>query len=64
MPPRPKPPTYWRVINNDGSLREKTPGGIEHHKELLEKEGHTVITVNTKRKYVVQNYENKLIKKR
>lgn len=54
---------YWRVINNDGSLREKTPGGIEYHKELLEKEGHTVIPVTTKKRFVVQNFEKVLFKK-
>lgn len=54
---------YWRVVNNDGSLRAKTPGGMEHQKELLEQEGHTIIPVNTKKRFIVQDFEKCLVKK-
>ena len=34
---------YWRTLKAGGELNAKFPGGIEAQKELLEKEGHTVI---------------------
>ncbi len=33
---------YWRVINNDGSLNVKLPGGEKHQAEYLKKEGHKI----------------------
>jgi alkylated DNA nucleotide flippase Atl1 len=30
---------YWRVTERDGSLIKGYPGGVEHHKQLLSKEG-------------------------
>lgn len=49
---------YWRTLKRDGELNEKYPGGIEGHKALLEKEGHTVIQKG--KKFFVKDYENKL----
>ena len=34
---------YWRTLKAGGVLNEKFPGGAEAQKELLEREGHTVI---------------------
>lgn len=35
---------YWRVINKNGSLIAKFPGGVEGHAELLRREGFTIDT--------------------
>ena len=34
---------YWRTLKANGELNAKYPGGVEAQKEMLEKEGHTVI---------------------
>lgn len=45
----------------NGELNAKYPGGIETQKELLEKEGHTVIAKGRKNiRYCVKDYENAL----
>jgi alkylated DNA nucleotide flippase Atl1 len=49
---------YWRTLKTGGVLNEKYPGGAEAQKELLEREGHTVIRKG--RKYFVLNYEKSL----
>ena len=52
---------YWRTLKADGELNAKYPGGIEVQKELLEKEGHAVITKGRKNiRYYVKDYENAL----
>lgn len=51
---------YWRTIKNNGELNEKYPGGIENHKKLLEKEGHTVFKKG--KKYYVKDFEEKRIR--
>ncbi len=52
---------YWRTLKASGELNEKYPGGIEAQKELLEKEGHTVIAKGRKNlRYYVKDYENAL----
>ena len=52
---------YWRTLKANGELNEKYPGGIEAQKELLEKEGHTVIAKGRKNlRYYVKDYENAL----
>jgi len=33
---------YWRVINGDGSLNEKLPGGVEAQAHRLRDEGHGI----------------------
>ncbi len=33
---------YWRVINQNGSLNNKFPGGAARHAALLEQEGFTI----------------------
>ncbi len=50
---------YWRTLKTGGLLNEKYPSGIEAHKLLLEKEGHTVVSKG--KRYVVLNYEGSLI---
>ena len=51
---------YWRTIKNTGELNGKYPGGLDGHKELLEKEGFSVIKKG--KKYFVENYEDYLLK--
>ena len=52
---------YWRTLKADGVLNAKFPGGIEAQKELLEKEGHTVIQKGrTNIRYYVRDYEKAL----
>jgi len=42
---------YWRTLKADGYLNEKYPGGLDGHKQLLEKEGFK-ISKKGKRMYV------------
>ncbi len=52
---------YWRTLKANGELNAKYPGGIEAQKELLEQEGHTVITKGRKNiRYYVKDYEKAL----
>lgn len=52
---------YWRTLKANGELNAKYPGGIQAQKELLEKEGHTVIAKGRKHiRYYVKDYENAL----
>ncbi len=52
---------YWRTLKANGELNEKYPGGIEIQKEMLEKEGHTIIQKGRKNiKYYVKDYESVL----
>lgn len=43
---------YWRTLKKNGELNPKYPGGLDEHKRLLEREGHTVIQ-KRKRMFVV-----------
>lgn len=55
---------YWRCLKTNGELNYKYPGGLELQKELLEKEGHIIITKGTKNiKYYVEKYEESLFLK-
>ena len=52
---------YWRTLKANGELNQKYPGGIKAQKEMLEKEGHTIIQKGrTNIRYYVKNYENAL----
>jgi hypothetical protein len=51
---------YWRTLKMDGVLNDKFPGGAKAQKEFLEKEGFRILQKG--KKYVVENYENYLIK--
>ncbi len=52
---------YWRTLKANGELNEKYPGGIEAQKEMLEKEGHTIIQKGrTNIRYYVKEYEKVL----
>lgn len=52
---------YWRTLKANGELNGKYPGGIEHQKQLLEKEGHIIIQKGRKNiKYYVKDYETAL----
>ncbi len=52
---------YWRTLKANGELNPKYPGGTDAQKEMLEKEGHTIIQKGRKNiKYYVKNYEEAL----
>lgn len=52
---------YWRTLKANGELNEKYPGGITFQKEMLQKEGHTIIQKGrTNIRYYVDNYEDSL----
>lgn len=52
---------YWRTLKANGELNAKYPGGMEAQKELLEKEGHTIIQKGRKNiRYYVKDYERAL----
>lgn len=54
---------YWRTLKANGELNSKYPGGIEAQKEMLEKEGHTVIKkVRKNFRYFVKDYECSLFR--
>ena len=50
----------WRVINNDGSLNVKFPGGEKHQAEYLKKEGHTISKSAKSNLLTVRDFEKKL----
>jgi len=49
---------FYRTLKKNGELCDKFPGGIDGHRELLEKEGHVIIQKG-KRSFV-ENYEDSL----
>ena len=52
---------YWRTLKAGGELNEKYPGGALQQKEMLEKEGHTIISRGRKNiRYYVKDYEKAL----
>lgn len=52
---------YWRTLKANGELNEKYPGGVILQKEMLQKEGHTIIQKGrTNIRYYVENYEDSL----
>lgn len=52
---------YWRTLKAGGELNAKYPGGMEAQKEMLEKEGHTIIQKGKKNiRYYVKDYEKSL----
>ena len=51
---------YWRTLKNNGELNLKFPGGIESHKGLLEREGHSIM--NKGKRLFVKDYESQLFK--
>lgn len=52
---------FWRTLKSNGELNPKYPGGIEYQKEMLESEGHSIITKGRKNiRYFVDEYENNL----
>ena len=52
---------FWRTLKANGELNAKYPVGIEEHRKMLEKEGHTIIRKGRKNiRYYVKNYEDAL----
>ena len=53
---------YWRTLKKGGELNPKYPGGQEKQKEILEAEGHIIISKGKKNiRYFVDGFENKLV---
>lgn len=53
---------YWRTLKTNGELNVKYPRAIKLQKEMLEKEGHTIISKGIKDiKYYVKDFEKNLI---
>ncbi len=53
---------YWRVVNSDGGLNPKFPGGVELQAERLMAEGHTIIEGRGKKPPRVKDFERYLVK--
>ncbi len=53
---------YWRVIRDDGSLNEKSPGGIETQVARLKEEGHTIEAGKGRKPPRVKDFEKSLQK--
>lgn len=51
---------YWRVVQTDGRLYEKFPGGAQAQAERLRAEGHEVEPAQGKRPPKVKGFEAKL----
>ena len=51
---------YWRTIKSNGIINEKYPGGIVVQKKILKQEGHIILSKG--KNYIVENYQNKLLK--
>lgn len=53
---------YWRVLNDNGTINEKLPGGLEKQTELLLLEGHQTELFGKRKKVPkVVNFENSLL---
>lgn len=53
---------YWRTVKSNGELNEKYPGGAFAQKQLLEQEGHVIISKGTKnQKFFVKDFEKNAI---
>lgn len=50
---------WWRTLKADGSLNEKYPGGAAAQKDLLEKEGLTVLRKG--KRFVVKDFRDFLV---
>ncbi len=51
---------YWRILDYNGVLNIKFPGGVENQKKMLEKEGNKVEDAG--KYYYVKNYEKRTFK--
>jgi hypothetical protein len=51
---------YWRTLKNNGELNTKYPGGTDKQREMLEKEGHTILRKG--KRLFVKDFETKLFK--
>lgn len=52
---------YWRVINDDGTLNEKFPPGVEVQARRLAAEGHEVVRPGGKGPYRVVEFRKRLV---
>ncbi len=51
---------YWRVINTDGSLNEKSPSGNEAQAARLKEEGHSIESGKSRKPHRVKDFEKSL----
>ncbi|MCL2085448.1 MGMT family protein [Candidatus Saccharibacteria bacterium] len=54
------PTPWWRTLKKDGELNEKYPGGVEAQRQLLEKEGFSVVQKG--KRFFALDYEERLFK--
>jgi len=52
---------YWRIVNADGSLNPKFPGGVKAQAALLKQEGHKIIAGKGKKPPKVKDFEKVLV---
>ncbi len=52
--------TYWRVLQKDGSINPKFPGGLIFQSQLLESEGFHIIKKG-ENKYFVSNFQSYIL---
>jgi hypothetical protein len=53
---------YWRVLNSEGALNPKFPGGIAGQKRKLTAEGHTIAPGRGKKPPVVADFKKSLVR--
>lgn len=53
---------YWRVVGDDGSLRERFPGGVKAQAQRLMEEGHSIVPGKGKKSPKVKDFEKYLVK--
>ena len=51
---------FWRIVRDDGSLNPKFPGGVEMQEEMLNLEGHRVVSTRAG-KSKVAGFEQHLV---
>ena len=52
---------YWRVINKEGYLKPKFPGGVNAQASHLKEEGHTLLSAKGKKPPQVKDFEKSLV---
>ena len=52
---------YWRVINKEGYLKAKFPGGVKAQASHLKEEGHTILSAKGKKPPQVKDFEKSLV---
>lgn len=53
---------YWRVINSEGRLNPKFPGGTARQRRMLSAEGHKILRATGKKAPAVERFEEALVR--